>query len=83
MNIKTTVEYFDKDIDELLETRSDTMYTKEENLLFDEGLNVTFFDDMEEYEFEQDQFEEWMTSRGMELKALLKTINGRIAAVLI
>lgn len=83
MNIKTTEQYFGLSQDELLETRDDTMYTKEERLLFDEGLNVTFFDDMEEYESELDQFEKWMGERNFEYKAILETINGRIAAVLI
>jgi hypothetical protein len=80
MNIKTTGEYFNLNVDELLIT-NEHGYTKEENLLFDEGLDVTFFDDIGEYEEEKEGFNNWLLERNFEVKAVLKTINGRIAFI--
>jgi exonuclease III len=80
MNIKTTQEYFGKSLDELLETdRSE--FTKEERMIFDEGVNVTFFDDLNEYEEEKKEFNKWLEVRNFEAKTALKTINGRIVVI--
>ncbi|WP_299831350.1 hypothetical protein [uncultured Metabacillus sp.] len=81
-NIKTTSEYFGLSHEELLQTK-DHSYTKEENLLYDEGLNVTFFDDLKECEQEKETFQNWINERNFEVKTVLETINGRIAFVLI
>lgn len=81
MNIKTTQQYFGLSTDVLLVTDEYT-YTKEEKLLFDEGLKVTFFDDMQELEGEKEEFEKWMNEQEFEYKVILETVNGRIAVVL-
>lgn len=79
--MKTTQEFFSHlTLDELL-INNEHGYTKEENLLFDLGLNCTFFDSEEEYELEKIEFKKWIESRGMEVFIELKTINGRIAVI--
>ncbi len=82
MDIISTQDYFNTSVDDLLATDKYT-YTKEERLLFDDGLNVTFFDDIREYREEEVDFEKWYKEKGYEVKAILKTINERIAVVLI
>ncbi|GCD12609.1 hypothetical protein [Clostridium tagluense] len=80
--IKTTQEYFNIGIDELLFNNSDG-YTKEELKLFDDGLEVVFFDNEKELEEEKEQFKKYTQSKKYEIKATLQTINKRIAIVLI
>lgn len=80
--MKTTMEYFNKSLDQLLVT-NEYGYTKEENLLFDDGLEVIFFDNKEEQQDEQQEFNEYIQSKDYEIKTTLKTINERIAIVLI
>ncbi len=83
MEVKKSTEYFDMTDDELLKDWNEYGYTREECKLFDEGLNVTFFDDMEELESEAEQFSKWIKSQRYEVKVLIETVNGRIAVVLI
>lgn len=83
MEVKKSTEYFGLTDDELLENRNEYGYTREECKLFDDGLNVTFFDDMEELEEEAEQFGSWIESQRYEVKALVETVNGRIAVVII
>jgi len=80
--MKTTQEYFNLTIDELLIT-DENNWTKEENLLYDEGLNCTFFDDEEEYTEQEQEFKNWLqeTFNGIEVSLVLKTINERIAVI--
>jgi len=85
-NIKTTQEYFNLTIDELLEIKNKYGYTREECKLFDAGATVTFFDDEKEFAHEMKNvggFQEYMDIHKYEIKAILKTINERIAVVLI
>lgn len=51
--IKTT-EYFNMSADELLEIRNEYGYTREECKILDDGIKVTFFDSLEEYEEEKE-----------------------------
>lgn len=81
MEVKKSTEYFGLAEDELLEEWNEHGYTREECKLFDDGLNVTFFDDMEELETEAEQFSEWLESQRYEVKALVETVNRRIAVV--
>ena len=83
MEVKKSTEYFKLTDDELLENWNEYGHTREECKLFDDGLNVTFFDDMEELETEAEQFSNWIESQRYKVKALVKTVNGRIAVVLI
>lgn len=79
--MKTTQEFFSHlTLDELLIT-NEFAYTKEENLLFDLGLNCTFFDSEEEYELEKIEFKKWIEHTGMSIVFELQTINGRIAVI--
>lgn len=79
--MKTTQEFFSHlTIDELL-INNKLGCTKEEILLFDLGLNCTFFDSEEEYELEKIEFKKWIEHRGMNVVFELKTINGRIAVI--
>ncbi len=79
--IKTT-EYFNMSIDELLTTR-DSGYTREECKIFDDGLKVTFFDSIEEYEKEKEDHHKWVMTcdSRFELKAELLMINERVAVI--
>jgi hypothetical protein len=81
--IKTTQEYFNLTVDELLHIKVKGDYTKEENLLFDDGLEVVFFDSEQEIEDEKEEFNEYINSKRYEIKEKLKTVNERIAVVLI
>ena len=80
VNIKSTREYFNLTIGELLE-QNEYGYTKEENLLYDKGLSVTFFDDMNEYIEEKEAFIHYLSKRELEVFVELITINERIAVV--
>ena len=80
--MKTTIEYFNLSMDELLVT-NEYGYTKEENLLFDDGLRVLFFDDEKELKTEKTDIEAYMNTYNYEVKTILKTINERIALILI
>ena len=81
MEVKKSTEYFGLTKDELVEKWNEHGYTREECKLFDDGLNITFFDDMEELEMEVQQFSDWLKEQRYEVKALVKTVNGRIAVI--
>lgn len=83
MEIKTTCEYFNMKTDELVETRADSGYTREEYKLYDEALKVTFFDDVAEYAQEKHEFETWINEvyPKLRFKDVLETVNGRIAVL--
>jgi hypothetical protein len=80
--IKTT-EYFKLGIDELLEIRNEHGYTREECKIYDDGVKITFFDSIEEYEKEKEEHHEWVKNYDcdLELKAVLLTINERVAVI--
>lgn len=80
-NIVSSIDYFKLSEAELLEVRNESDYTKEECKLFDDGLNVTFFDSEDEMMEESEEFLNWLAYKKLELKALIKTVNGRIAVV--
>jgi len=81
MEVKKSTEYFGLTEEEILKDWNEYGYTREECKLFDDGLNVTFFDDMKELETEAQQFGEWLESQRYEVKALVETVNRRIAVV--
>lgn len=82
-DIKTTQEYFGLSLDELLEIRNEYGYTREECKLYDEGLEIVFFDSEKEFQDEEEQFKKYMESKRYEIKVKLKTINERLAIVLV
>lgn len=82
-NIKTTIEYFGLSLDQLLEVKNEYGYTREECKLFDDGEKVIFFNDKQELNAEQEGFNKYIQSNRFEVKATLKTINEKIAVVLI
>lgn len=79
--MKTTQEYFNMTIDDLLEIRNE--YTREECRLFDDGEEVIFFDNENEFAEEKEDFKKYLNSKNFEIKETLKTINERIAVILI
>jgi predicted oxidoreductase (fatty acid repression mutant protein) len=81
--MKTTQEYFNMTSDELLEDSNNYGYTREECKLFDEGVEVVFFDDEKELEEEKVQFDDYIKSHDFTIKAKVKTINERIAVILV
>lgn len=81
--MKTTQEYFGLTVDELLEVRNEYGYTREECKLFDDGVKVVFFDSEQEVEDEKWQFHDYVISNNFTIKETLKTINERIAVILI
>lgn len=83
LDIKTTQEYFGLTVEQLLEVRNEYDYTREECKLFDDGLEVVFFDNEKEMESEEEEFNSYIKSKRYEIKAVLKTINERLAVVLI
>lgn len=81
--MKTTQEYFNLTMDELLTIRNEYGYTKEECLLFDDGSEIVFFDNEKELENEKEEFNNYIQSKEYEIKETVKTINERIAVILI
>ena len=81
--MKTTQEYFNKTVSELVENWNEEGYTKEECLLFDDGLKVIFFDDEAELENEKEEIEKYCKLYGYEIKEKVLTVNERIAMILI
>lgn len=79
-DVVSSIQYFNKGVDELLE-QNPSGYTKEENLILDSGLNVTFFDDVEEYRGLREDHTKWLKNNDMEVSNLIETINGRLAVV--
>lgn len=80
-DIVASTNYFGLTDDELLEEWNDHGYTREECKLFDDGLNITFFDDLEELQEEESNFLQWLESQRYEIKSVVETVNGRIAVV--
>jgi hypothetical protein len=78
----TTQEYFNMNMDQLLEINNEYDYTKEECKIFDEGLEVIFLDDEQELEKEKEEINTYILNKGFEVKAKLLTINERIALIL-
>lgn len=78
--IKTTQEYYDMTIDELLVTRE--YGTREECNLIYEGLEVVYYDNVEEMEEDKDNLTVYINGKHYEIKVVLKTINERIAVIL-
>ena len=83
MKITETTKYFNKTIDELVDIRNEYGFTKEECLIYDEGAEIVFFDDEKDMQEEQKEFSEYIQNKRFEIKAILKTINERIAVVLV
>lgn len=81
--MKTTQQYFNLTIDELLAIRNEYGYTKEECLLFDDGVEIVFFDSEKELAEEKQDFDSYLKSKEYEIKETVKTINKRIAVILI
>ena len=81
--MKTTQEYFNLSLEKLLEIRNEYGYTKEECLLFDDGAEIVFFDSEKELENEKEEFNNYIQSKEYEIKETVKTINERIAVILI
>lgn len=80
--IAKTTDYFKMSADELLEIRNEYGYTREENKLFDDGLEIVFFDNKQELLDESEQFNQYIISHRFEITAILQTINERLAVVL-
>ena len=78
---QSTEEFFKLTVDELL-VINDSGYTKEENLLFDQGLKVTFFDNPIEFLEELDDLQNWLSEQDMAIEIALRTINERIAVII-
>lgn len=79
MIIKKTTDYFNKSKDELL--IQDGVISEEERLLLQEGLNVTIFNDIEEYKDQKEEYFAWLESNGYEPKEAIQMITGSIALV--
>lgn len=82
IQIINSTEYFGLSIDKLLEINNEYGYTKEENKLFDDG-KVVFFDNIDELLNEQNDFNNYIDVWNYQIKAVIKTINERLAVVLI
>jgi hypothetical protein len=78
--MKTTVEYFNVSIDELLNT-NENCTTVEELKILNLG-SVYFCNDIEEYKMESEDIILWYNEiKNMKLVLELETINGRIAMI--
>lgn len=80
MNYQSTESFFNLTSEELLIT-NDSGYTKEENMLFDSGIKVTFFDDAKEFFNEYDTFVKWLREDKLEIEFVLRTINERLVVI--
>ena len=80
MNYQSTESCFNLTSEELLAT-NDNGYTKEENMLFDSGIKITFFDDTKEFFNEYDTFVKWLRENKLEIEFVLRTINERLVVI--
>lgn len=78
-----TIEYFGMEIDELLATNKESGWTREECKIYDDGLEVVWYDNEQEMEEDKEKLQEYLQQKGYEIKHILLTINERIAIVLV
>lgn len=78
--MKTTMEYFNKNLDELLMT-NEKGYTEEETLILKDGLKAIFCDDEQECNETLNDYKKQFPK--LECKHILKTINERYVIVLV
>lgn len=83
IEIQESTKYFKLNVDELLELKNEYGYTREECKLFDDGDEVVFFDDIKELADEQNDFNKYISNKRYTVKSIVKTINRRLAVVLI
>lgn len=76
--IKSTTDYFKCNDDALLFDGKCGL-TVEECKLKNKGRYVTYFDDLEEFESEKENFDKWIRERNFEVKLIVETVNHRIA----
>lgn len=78
-----TEKYFNMSVDELLQLFAHSEITVEEHKIFNAGKPVVIFDDIQEYEEEKEKFERWVATDypDTSFKAMLRTVNGRIALI--
>jgi hypothetical protein len=81
MEIKTTQEYFNLSVDELSQIKNEYGYTKEDCLMFDDGIAVRFYDTLESLE-DGKQYHVNENPR-IDVKTTLKTTDNRYALILI
>lgn len=79
--IKTT-ERFKMGIDELLVVNKESGWTREECKIYDDGLEIVWYDNEQEMTEDKAQLEEYLQQKGYEIKHVLLTINERLAVVL-
>jgi hypothetical protein len=78
-----TTEYFKMKENELLELRNEYGYTREDCKIFDEGLKVTFFDNVNQYEQGIEEEKQWTKNYNpdLEIKTELLTVGERVAVI--
>lgn len=75
--IKSTSEYFHLTTDELLRPSALPLAdTLEEQLIMTDGSNYLFYDDLEDATYWKDEYKD------SHIKAIVATINGRVAYIL-
>lgn len=79
--IKTT-EYFKMGIDELLSTNKESGWTREECKIYDDGLEIIWYDNEQEMAEDEEKLSEYMNRKEYDIKHVLLTINERLAVVL-
>lgn len=81
LNVQTTQEYFGMTTEQLSEVRNEHGYTREDNKMLDEGLEVHWYDDLKTIEDETEEMQSYLKESGMELKAILKTVNNQYVVI--
>lgn len=79
--IKTT-DYFKMSIDELLTINKESGWTREECKIYDEGLQIVWYDSQEEMKEDRESLQRYLDRHDFHIKEELLTINERIAVIL-
>lgn len=79
--IKTT-DYFNMSVEELLKTNVESGWTREECKIYDEGVQVAWYDDIEEMQEDLSNLQRYLDTHDLHIKEILSTINERIVVII-
>ena len=79
--IKTT-DYFKMSANDLLSINEESGWTREECKIFDEGLQVSWYDTVEEMQEDRENLQRYLDRHDFHIKEELLTISGEIAVIL-
>lgn len=79
--VKTT-DYFNMSLEDLIAINTESMWTREECKIYDEGLQVAWYDDEEEMREDANNLQRYLDTHDLHIKEVLLTINERLAVII-